>query len=496
VTSDDVAVGLAGMLVLLSSAFGMLSGFLLRVLVARGLATSDFGAIFLALSFVNLASIPCLLGLNQGVVKFVAERDSGSTRRRSDTMLALTLSLLASLLAISLGFLTRDLIMETFFEDGVSPRFLYAFLFAFPFYVTGKMSTSVLRGMMETKEFVFVDQIVRPLAKVGFAAVALVVFGTALAVAWGLALAFVIVATLGFKFLLAHGWRPTFRVRERLRPLLGFSLPLMVSSSVFILITGADRILIGYFSTTAAVGRYEVAMSLALLLGVFHSAFAFLLFPKVSELSKAERGDEIPQMYQQITKWILGFTTPPFLILLFRPQLLLSLFGDQYLGTGIRVPLWILALGLFSHAILGPNGQTLAGFGRSKVLLLYNLAAATVNLVLNIALIPEFGIVGAALASAIGYTGMNLMKSVDLFVNHDVRIAGWRAILMATGSGIVIVPLLLFFPEPASLLLELVILAVAGLISLGVGATTLYYVGGVTDADRDLVRPLMEFVNR
>jgi len=128
--------------------------------------------------------------------------------------------------------------------------------------------------------------------------------------------------------------------------------------------------------------------------------------------------------------------------------------------------------------------------------LLYNLAAATVNLVLNIALIPEFGIFGAAVASAIGYTGMNLLKSIDLFVNHDVRIAGWRAIVMATGSGIVILPLLLFFPEPASLLLELVILSVAGLISLGVGVTALYYVGGVTDSDRDLVRPLMEFVNR
>jgi O-antigen/teichoic acid export membrane protein len=68
-----------------------------------------------------------------------------------------------------------------------------------------------------------------------------------------------------------------------------------------------------------------------------------------------------------------------------------------------------------SHAFFGPNGMTLVAMGKIGLVLWANLLAAGANVVLNIILIPQWGINGAAFALLVSYLILNVFFSAKLY---------------------------------------------------------------------------------
>jgi O-antigen/teichoic acid export membrane protein len=79
-------------------------------------------------------------------------------------------------------------------------------------------------------------------------------------------------------------------------------------------------------------------------------------------------------------------------------QPLLWLFGKEFI-TGYPV-MFILALGFLAHASVGPVEFVLNMLGEQNRCAFVLFAAAGLNLVLNFILIPHFGLMGAAIATA------------------------------------------------------------------------------------------------
>jgi len=78
-------------------------------------------------------------------------------------------------------------------------------------------------------------------------------------------------------------------------------------------------------------------------------------------------------------------------------------FGPEY--TDGSLALVTLALGFFTHSVAGPNVNTLTAIGRTRIIMWDNLLAGVTNIALNFALIPEYGILGAAVATAVSRRG-------------------------------------------------------------------------------------------
>jgi O-antigen/teichoic acid export membrane protein len=95
------------------------------------------------------------------------------------------------------------------------------------------------------------------------------------------------------------------------------------------------------------------------------------------------------------------------------------LFGYKYIGASIV--LQILVIGFFIHTFLGPNGSTLLVMGETKVLMRYALISPLVNIILNIALIPTIGVIGAAIASAISLIIANGLISTHLYKSTRIH---------------------------------------------------------------------------
>ncbi len=491
---DTKEVGRAGVLFLFGTTLSMLAGLVLRVVLARELSVSDFGTVFVFLSLLNILSTPCLLGLNQGITKFVS--DEQLSKSETDTYITVTLVtvVVASGLVTSTLLVIGDPLFKSFFDSSIDRTIISVLLLAMPAYAVFTVTKNTLRGMMESRAFVLLSKIACPGGKLVVISVIAILVSSATAAVTGLLAVLIVVALFGVGLLLSSGWEPTFDSNTNVTDIFRFSLPLVISSSVYILLSHFDKVALTYFIDSASVGRYEVIVTMSSLLLLFHSAFSFLIFPKVSEMVSNGNPDKINPVYQQATKWILGLTTPLYAVLLVIPGPFVRIFGPEYGPTELAFPLAVFAGGMYVDAVLGPNGEALLGFGRSKIVLLQNVTAVSINVILNVLFIPRFGLLGAATASLIAYLVMNLLRSIDLAITHDITPINRDSIVMAACSFLSAGIVALLLPSTETLISEIFAIALVGAVSFGVGVAALVTIGGVSSADEELLYELREQV--
>ena len=166
--------------------------------------------------------------------------------------------------------------------------------------------------------------------------------------------------------------------------------------------------MLGLFKTSQEVGLYNVARPLANFISVPLGAMALIYIPVTSGLYAQRLIPEMRRNFSILTKWLCSATLPLFLILFLFPETVLSfLFGITYIPAASA--LRILSLGFIISNLLGPNGATLFAMGKSRFIMWATLAAAVLNIGLNMALIPPFGIEGAAIASTATLVSINLI---------------------------------------------------------------------------------------
>lgn len=136
--------------------------------------------------------------------------------------------------------------------------------------------------------------------------------------------------------------------------------------------------------------------------------------PITSSLYSKGLIEEIGRTYQILTKWIFSVTFPMFLVIFLFPETVLNFFyGASYVQAAPA--LQILALGFMFHTFLGLNDLTLVVMGKTRFLMFTSFLATASNVVLNYALIPSFGMIGAAFASLFSYCIANIVNSSKLY---------------------------------------------------------------------------------
>ena len=124
--------------------------------------------------------------------------------------------------------------------------------------------------------------------------------------------------------------------------------------------------------------------------------------------------DELKRLFQILTKWLFTITFPFIIAILLFPEAIISLFfGDKYLLA--TTSLQLISIAYFTHIFLGPNGETIKIFGRTKIIMLYTLIGGILNVFLNSFLIPIYGIEGAAISTMFSLILMNVLHSTFLY---------------------------------------------------------------------------------
>lgn len=166
-----------------------------------------------------------------------------------------------------------------------------------------------------------------------------------------------------------------------------------------------DIILLQPFSGSQEVGYYRAALLVAEFLWFVPYAVQVVLLHSASKLWAEDRIREIDEISSNITRYTL--------VLAGVMAISLAVVGDSfmpiYFGPEFTVsylPMLLLLPGVVCFAIARPIYAVGQGHGDIKLLVISTAVAASINLVLNLALIPPFGMYGAAVATSIGYASM------------------------------------------------------------------------------------------
>jgi O-antigen/teichoic acid export membrane protein len=160
-----------------------------------------------------------------------------------------------------------------------------------------------------------------------------------------------------------------------------------------------DMFIVSAIMGTAAVGYYAVAVGIAEKLWMIPSALGTVLFPKVAYMDKKDATIVTIRSMRHTFYLVLAISV----LMAGTAKLLISfLFGEGY-SNSVN-PLILLLPGVLLLSISKVLTSDLAGRGRPQYGAISSLVSLMANVVLNLMLIPRWGINGAAVATSVSYS--------------------------------------------------------------------------------------------
>ncbi|MGH9763428.1 MAG: lipopolysaccharide biosynthesis protein, partial [Blastocatellia bacterium] len=180
------------------------------------------------------------------------------------------------------------------------------------------------------------------------------------------------------------------------------------------LIFYTDSIVIGLFLGTAMVTLYFVASRLVLYLRLLVSEMVGVLMPTTSDLGARDDQDGIRELLVISTKYMLLIAFPVAAVFFSIGGTFIALWmGPEY--TSSTSVLTLLTIAMLAHFMEMPAHTVLLGLCKHRVVALFTLFQAVVNLGLSIILVRKMGIVGVALGTTIPMVGFTAVALVVYF---------------------------------------------------------------------------------
>jgi O-antigen/teichoic acid export membrane protein len=402
----------------------LLLGFIGRVVVAHHLSLEAFGDFNLGLSFAGLLSLVALLGLHQAVARTIAERTDPAARRYLIRWTA-GVTVVAAVITSSLVYIFAGQV-AMLFDPAQHAQLTVVFqLFSVTIGVTLLCTfiASIFQGFEDTVPFAWINQAVQPGA---FLVFVFIFFYFHLGLTAAL-YAWVISNVVTFVALLLYSWR---RLHRHLPPVVSstpglppglWTLALALwGVTTLTYVTGyADTLILGVFRPETQVGIYSAVLLIGRLILVASGAVAFIFLPVAARLLGEGNVAAIRSTFTTTARWTLLFTVPLFLVFGFFPSdTLHAVFGSSY-DPGAPELVVISLCALISVAF-GPVNAALAGMAMTRPLLIATAASAVGNIVLSFALIPSFGLMGAAVAWSVARVIYPAAGAFALYVNHGI----------------------------------------------------------------------------
>ncbi len=390
---------------------------------ARGLGARTYGTLTLALNIVNLFSLIALFGLNRGALRYVAiYRGTVDKARERGVVLFTTLIVLcSSVILAAVAYIAAPRLASLL--AGGSNEFTTALRplsFAIPLFALLTLYGSIANGQRKILYWVLSVNICQPLTSV-------LLLGAVLLLGWGLGgavVAYLVSCVLGLAVALwlqrGYFLRSTAQVppHYEMRPVVLFALPLAVVNVLDRTTTQLDTYMLGFLGTRADVGVFALAAKTVTVTLMVLSSINTMFAPMIADLYHRGQKGELTSLLMLVTRWSLTFSLPVCVAILLFAQPILHFFGHDF-QTG-STALMILAVGQLVNAATGPVGYILSMTGHSGLSLFDSVVVIVLNVILDLLLIPRFGLLGAAVGSSMSSAGINLLRFAQ--VHHVLQV--------------------------------------------------------------------------
>ncbi|WP_424984306.1 polysaccharide biosynthesis C-terminal domain-containing protein [Maritalea sp. S77] len=188
------------------------------------------------------------------------------------------------------------------------------------------------------------------------------------------------------------------------------SLPLVVITGVEELFYWSDVVILGFMVPPAEISIYFAALRVMAITNFIHYAFMFVF---AREFSVAHAGGDADFLRRKVTtasSWTFWLTVPAIVLILLSGPLLLSMFGEEFLSG--QVIMLVIGIGILGKSLVGPAANLLIVTGYARQSVVISFVALITNVVISVTLILFFGIIGAAIGTAIAQIFRSIMIAI------------------------------------------------------------------------------------
>ncbi len=407
-------LGTSALGVLLIKLFSMVILFANTVLLAKILGRENFGAYSFVLSLINVASIPVIFGLPNLIKREVAKTTATSdwSLQRGLLLRADQLAFLFSIVILAGIILSSGWLVALLGENRW--KALLSGMLVIPLGAFLAIRGASLMGLKRVALGHLPEFVIRPGV---FCVLLLVTSGVSTQVEFSAGKAmglFVISSAIA----LVISWTAFYKYRSkelRIAPhqyrtsdWLGSLVPLGLFSGLSMINGQTDLLILGAFRSDAEVGDYRISVQLATLIVFGLSIVNATIAPHIAHFYAIQDLASIEKLMKTCSRLLFGLTCLTiFLLYIGGPYLIHFFFGADYAESFF--PFLILSVGQTINALVGSVALLLNMTGHEKLALKGMVIAATLNVTLNLLLIPFLGMYGAAIATTITLVAWNLL---------------------------------------------------------------------------------------
>jgi O-antigen/teichoic acid export membrane protein len=376
--------------------------FILLPLYSNLISTTEFGNYSLLLSVYAVVQVFFQFGMFGALNKFYIEEKTDYKKLLIFSSILNSIIIIASFLTLTLWLLSSDISIIIFkspdFKNILTLTFVALLYETLGFYIL-----SLLKTMGQAKKVVTYS---------AFGAISNLVLNVFFVYFLRLSVLGIILAQLSSSIILLLLLLPLIRNKYVFKidkgiliVVIKFSLPLIFANLFMAGSNVADRFILNIYAGREQVGLYSFAYRIALIMSILIGSFSTAWHPHSLNLFYS---DEFKFNFGKILSKLIAVSCLLLLVVsllagyLFDIHLLgISFFNPLYHDGFVIIPIVMIGYifnGLSSYYSVYPSVSN-----KSYHLMFSELIAFLINVLLNIILIPHFGIIGAALSTAIGF---------------------------------------------------------------------------------------------
>jgi O-antigen/teichoic acid export membrane protein len=416
---------------LLSRIFSAAFTIVLALFLVRKLGPTDYGVLALAVSIGTILALVSDLGITLSASRFAAENPRDRAHAAGVLRTALWLKLIASLVATVVLVLIAPLLADAFDTPALTlPLRLIAIAAAAQGF-GGVIYTwfTALGRVSNTLGYTLVESSVETTASICLVLLGSGAAGAVAGRAMGYTAAAILVGVLAVRMV---GW-PALRDAQKgflARQIATYGVALLIIDGVFVIFDRVDVLIIGALLSTTSAGTFEAAFRILTFLTYPAFAVGAGFTPRLAEGQRTET--ETARFMNALRYMILIYLLFAAPVLVWATPVVSLMLGDGYSDSAAVLRAMAPALVLTGLAPVLAAAANFLGEARRRVPIA--VGALLVNIVIDLILVPQIGIVAGAIGTSVAYV---------LYTGGHVRICqealgvSFSSLLPTVGRGLI-----------------------------------------------------------
>jgi len=375
------------------------------IILARELGSEGFGIYGFVIALVGLIIYPVVLGQDQLIIRYSDLIKEHYHRRTNFPLFSFSLQFIWIISLILASLVTITIIIEPSIFGEFTDSILIG-VWILPFFAIRRLYTSLLRVLDKAVLAILPETLVQPVTVFFLLLSMLFIFKTnitpQMAISFQL---FAYALAMLFVCFFCRAKEVSKSVAIELieyKPTNNFTwikaggvMALMATAEGFAMYI--DRFMLGLFRPVEDVGVYLVAARNTGFVLFLESAFLLVTMPLIAKAYAKK--ENISNIIAVQSLAVFLFTGSFFILFLFFGEWIVGLFGKDF--SAAYVPILILSGAYFIGSFFGAGPHILMMTGFENISSNILLSTTCLNVVLNLALIPVYGVLGAAIATLV-----------------------------------------------------------------------------------------------